>query len=105
MPDQTQLDRIEGRLTRIEQKIDNVTALQRATLSEIFTMAANFDVLIQKVTNLETVNESAITLLGELAQLVRDLPADQSAINQLADRIDADRQRMADAVVANTPST
>jgi hypothetical protein len=104
MPEQTQLDRIEGRLARIEQLLSNVTALQRATLSEIFTMASNVDTVIAKVTELETVNDSAIALLGQLAQLIRDNSTDQTALLALADRIDQDKTKMADAVVANTPS-
>lgn len=103
MPDTTQLNRIEGRLARIEQKIDNLTALQRATLSEIFLMASNVDTVIAKVTELETVNDSAISLLQQLAQLIRDNVTDQNALLALANRIDTDKQKMADAVVANTP--
>lgn len=104
MPDQTQLDRIEGRLSRIEQLLGNVTALQRATLSEIFTMASNVDTVIAKVTELETVNDSAIALLGQLAQEIRNNSTDQGALLELANRIDADKAKMADAIVANTPS-
>lgn len=104
MPDvKTQFDQIMERLTRVEQKIDNVTALQRATLSEGFLMASNLDTVIAKVTQLETTNDSAITLLGQLAQMIRDNSTDQTALLALADRIDADKNKMADAIVANTP--
>jgi len=104
MPDvKTQLDRIEDRLTRVEQKIDNVTILQRATLSEGFLMATNLDTLIAKVTDLETVQDGTVTLLGTLAQMIRDNSTDQVALLALATRIDTDKQKLADAIVANTP--
>lgn len=67
-------------------------------------MATNLDTVIAKVTELETVNDSAITLLGQLAQMIRDNSTDQTALLALADRIDTDKTKMADAVVANTPS-
>jgi len=51
----------------------------------------------------ETVNQSAITLLTQLSQLIRDNAEDPAALNALADRLDAQQQALADAIVANTP--
>lgn len=102
MPDHTQLDRIEGRLARIELDIHNLIALTRATLSETITMASKFDGLNDKITELETVQESAVALLGTLAQEIRDAAGDPAAIQALADRIDADKTKLAAAVEANT---
>jgi DNA repair exonuclease SbcCD ATPase subunit len=101
---ETQLDRIEGRLKRIEQQIQNLSALTRATLSEVLNMAINFDTLTAKVSELETVNQSAIELLGQLATIIRSTQPTQEAINALADRLDADKQELASAVTANTPT-
>lgn len=56
------------------------------------------------VTRDNTVNQSAITLLANLAQLVRDTAGDPAAVNALADQLDAQQQALADAVVANTPA-
>lgn len=57
-----------------------------------------------------SVNESVITLMGQLAQAARDavnnapdLEAAQAEINALADQMDAQQQALADAAVANTP--
>jgi ABC-type transporter Mla subunit MlaD len=59
-----------------------------------------------------TVNESVITLLGQLAQLARDavnnapdLEAAQAEINALADQMDAQQDALAAAATANTPAT
>lgn len=51
-----------------------------------------------------TVNQSAITLLNNLAQMLRDSADDPAAITALADQLDAQQQALADAVVANTPA-
>jgi hypothetical protein len=51
-----------------------------------------------------TVNQSAITLLEQLSQLVRDTAGDPAKVAALADALDAQQQALADAVVAHTPS-
>ena len=110
MPE-SQLDRIEHRLTRIEAGqdrieagLDNLLRLGLLTLREEIKMGTKFDALNEKVTELETVQEGAVTLLGTLAQEIRDNAGDPVAIAALADRIDADKQKLADAVAANTPA-
>lgn len=105
MPDQSQLDRIEGRFSRLEAKLDVVLSLSRSQLSEAFLMSINLDALTAKVTQIETVDQSALTLLQALADEVRATPATQSAIDALATRIDQSAAALAAAVVANTPST
>jgi hypothetical protein len=52
----------------------------------------------------KTVNESAITLFGQLSQLVRDTAGDPAKVAALADALDAQQQALADAIVANTPA-
>lgn len=52
----------------------------------------------------KTVDESATTLLGQLAQLVRDTAGDPAAVNALADQLEAQQASLAAAVVANTPA-
>lgn len=67
-------------------------------------MAANLDRLIAAVDRDTTVNQSAITLLADLAQRLRDAAADPAAVIALADQLDANQQALADAVVAHTPA-
>lgn len=50
-----------------------------------------------------TVNESAVALLGQLAQLIRDAAGDPAALAALADSIEQNTQSLSDAVTANTP--
>lgn len=102
MPEFTQLDRIESRLARLEQKIDTLTALGRLTLAEELNMANTLDTLTQKVAAEDTVIQSAITLLQGLSAEVRGLQPTQQAIDELANKIDQQTSSLASAVQANT---
>lgn len=104
MPETTQLDRIESRLARLEQKVDTVLSLSRAELQEQFLMASNLDALTQKVTDIEQVDQAAATLLGELSDIIRNTQPTQEALDALANRLSASRDALAAAIVANTPS-
>ena len=69
-------------------------------------MAILIDDLLVKVTNLKTVQDSAIALLqGLSAQLNAAIAAlpDQQKLQTLADALDTDAADMAAAVTANTP--
>jgi chromosome segregation ATPase len=60
-----------------------------------------------KVTETLTVEEGAKTLLEELAQIARDMAENGATAEQLqsfADRLDAGKESLAAAIVANTPS-
>lgn len=67
-------------------------------------MAADLTRLTAAVERDSTVNQSAITLLNSLSQLIRDNATDPAALTALADQLDAQQQALADAVVANTPA-
>ena len=69
-------------------------------------MSAEFDALRANVAAQATVIDSVITLLNDLkARLDSALAAnDTAALQQLADDIDANTRRLAEAVVANTPA-
>lgn len=102
---QDQLNRIEGSIERLTQAVSALTALTRSTRNEVLTMAISFDAVVTKVTELETAQQSAIQLLGDLSTIIRNTQPTQEALNALADRLDADKTELAAAVVANTPAT
>jgi chromosome segregation ATPase len=66
-------------------------------------MSQELDDLTQKVSDSTTVQESAITLLNDLGQRIRDLADDPAAIRALADQLDSEKNKLADAITANTP--
>lgn len=100
--------------------LETILAHIRSVDMNVKDIQASIDALTQKVTNLETVEQSAVTLLTGLsttiAQLKEQLAAAvaandpvavQAAIDALGAlgvKVDADKQTLADAVTANTPS-
>src|SRR5688572_27389317 len=66
-------------------------------------MAGELDALRREVEENNTVMQSAATLLGNLAQQIRDMAEDPAALRALADEMDANTSQLAAAVTANTP--
>lgn len=76
-------------------------------LLKVDLMTAALDRLTAEVANMKTVELSAVTLINGLAQRVRDAATaqaagDDTALNALADDIDATASDLANAVSANT---
>lgn len=73
-------------------------------------MAINFTDLIAKVSTLETAQASAVALLQTLNTELKAIggqstdPQTQAQIDALTQRLDADGQTLAQAIVANTPA-
>ena len=59
---------------------------------------------IDSVTEIEDAGDAIIALLDSLAQQLRDLPATQAAIDDLAGRLAAQSLEIKDAILANTPA-
>jgi chromosome segregation ATPase len=99
-----QLDAIHG-------QVEYLSAAMRAVLARLGTaaqweasMSAEIDRIKTSVTQLTSVTQGAVTLLGQLAQRVRDLQADPAALTALADEVDARKAELAGAIQANTPA-
>jgi peptidoglycan hydrolase CwlO-like protein len=84
------LEHLHRHLLRIDERTNN--------------MSAATDRLTASVAALTSAEKSAVALLGQLAQLIRDNAEDPAALNKIADDIDADTTEIAAAVVANTPA-
>lgn len=70
----------------------------------VYDMALNLENLQREVVEMESVVDSAMTLMTELAAEVRANVTDQTALNELADRLDRNAQALAESVAANTDS-
>jgi len=68
-------------------------------------MAEELERLQQEVAETKTVIDSAIVLLGQLADLIRQNATSPAALNALADDLDAKQAQLAAAITANTPET
>ena len=66
-------------------------------------MSEQLDRLTTEVAENSDVIGSAVTLLGNLSQQIRDLKDDPAALDALADDLDAQSNALAAAVAANTP--
>ena len=67
-------------------------------------MASDLDALTAKVTEVETVENSAITLIQGLAAQITALKNDPVALQALADRLSAENAKLSAAITANTPA-
>ena len=76
-------------------------------LTEILKMSAQLDALAAAVAANTSVTASAITLLTGLHAKLLELIAngiDPAAVQQLADDLSADTQKLAESVTTNTPA-
>jgi chromosome segregation ATPase len=93
-----------------EQADATIAALQRveAVLTTLVAkgeaVSVELDALTAEVERNTTVDESAITLMEQLAQMLRDHADDPAAIRSLADKLETSSSRLATAVTANTPA-
>lgn len=67
-------------------------------------MTIEYDQLVVKVEETGTVIGSGIALLNGLSAQIAAMKNDPVKIQQLADSLQATKQALADAIVANTPS-
>lgn len=65
---------------------------------------ADLSALKDAVTNQSTVIQSAVTLLGQLADELRNAADDPAAVQALADELSQNTDALAQAVAANTPA-
>jgi len=84
------------------------TIVDRSFLNKLiegFTlMAMNMDRMTQEVSENTDAVDAATALLETLADEIRANAGDATAMNDLADKLDANSNRLAAAVAANTPA-
>lgn len=76
----------------------------RGIEGKINKMALDQAKITAAVVHIDSVDDSVLALIQQLADEVRNTPADQAALDKLADDLDAKAQALADAVTANTPA-
>jgi hypothetical protein len=68
------------------------------------TIMATIEELEAAVTRNTDVDESVLTLLAGISQQLKDAQGNPAKIAEVIAKLDANTQKMADAVTANTPS-
>jgi hypothetical protein len=91
------LDALDGRLTGV---VDSLEVLKQQGVK----MAGELARLTTEVQEMAGVVDSAVVLIGGLAQQIRDMATDPAALNALADSLDAQASTLAAAVAANSPT-
>jgi predicted nucleic acid-binding Zn-ribbon protein len=101
---ESQADRIEQRLERIERQLDNLMALGITTLKQELRMSKNLDDLTTQVAANTDAEQSAVVLLNQLHQLLVDAGTDPAKLDALKSQLSSSKEALAAAIVANTPS-
>jgi hypothetical protein len=88
------------------RKLDQIIATLKPLLRGYIAMSEELDTLVERVSSIETVGDSAIVLLNELKGKLDEAIAtdDKAALQALSDRLGAQTQELADAITANTPA-
>lgn len=92
----------QERLASIERLLTEILYNQRRQAQESGNMSEQLVRLQAEVEENTEVIGSAVTLIGGLAQQIRDLQDDPAALAALADQLDAQTASLAAAVAANT---
>lgn len=89
---------------QMDPLFDEIRSLRDLIRQEAKETQVDLTNITQAVTDNTTVEEGAITLLGQLSDLVRGTAGDQQAVNDLANKLDSEKSNLAAALVANTPA-
>lgn len=88
--------------------LKRIEALEKQFKELKMALREEFDALLVKVTEEETVEDSMITLLtgikAQLDTLAGQATVTPEEVKALADKIGTDKDKMAAAIVANTPA-
>lgn len=97
-------------LKHLESKIDAILELQKVANKELVKIMLDLTALQTAVANEKSVEDSVVTLLGQLSQKITDLinqsgnTVDPAALQAIVDSINANKDTLASAVTANTPA-
>lgn len=102
--DAKKLNALNAKLDRVLLLLEGLAGEQTKLKKEIKDMAGELDRLTSEVEENTSVTGSAITLLNNLSQLIRDAGTDPTKLSALADQLDSNSAALAAAVAANTPA-
>lgn len=98
------LAEITEALARIEAKVDQMVARQQAQTTDLRSIMADLTEITTEVTELGTVTDSAVLLLGNLSDLIEANATDPAALASIVADLRSSKTELADAIVANTPA-
>jgi len=86
-----------------DTRLDQIIELLQQSKQREQDMATDLTALTAEVTEAAGVQQSAITLIENIAQMLRDAGTDPVALAALADQLDSSTTALAAAVEANQP--
>lgn len=86
-----------------DPRIDQVLSMLTTITSKENRLMADLTALTAEVNQNGDVIASAVTVLGNLSQQIRDLSTDPAALAALADELDANSASLATAIAATEP--
>jgi len=96
-----------GVLSEVTHKLDTLMADEErrydSMIERTVKMAASLDDVAREIEENDDAIDSAVELLATLSNQIEELKNDPVALQALADQLDANSKKLADAVVANTP--
>ena len=93
-----------GLLHHAGQLLNRNHRLLNDIINRIYVMSEALDRIKAEVEQSRSINDSAIALIGGLAQQIRDNIDNTEALNALADELDSQQAALGAAVEANTPT-
>ena len=94
--------KLRERRTKRETPLTRIERMLHILIEKVDHMSAELDRLTASVTKIKDQDDSIIALVNGLAQQIRDNAGNPAALNALADSLDAEATKVADAVTANT---
>ena len=95
---------LSDRLGQILTAVQSVQSTETTQGAAMASMQEAMDRITREVQETRDAQQAAVTLIGNLAQQIRDNVGDPAALEALADSLDQGQQELGAAVVANTPS-
>jgi hypothetical protein len=86
------------------RKLDQILAELVDLKAQGVKIMATLDEIVADVADESTVDDSIITLLTNISQQLKDAGNDPAKLQAVKDAIDANKAKIAAAVVANTPT-
>lgn len=86
---------------KLDRIYDALAFFQHKVFERFHKMSVELDRLTAEVSETKTAVDSAIALIGGLADAIRAIATDPAALNALADELDAQQAAIAAAVAAN----
>jgi hypothetical protein len=93
-----------GRLSAVHRKLNSVLNILQVQRDQGEKMAKTLDDILQGVQDESTVDDSIVTLVTNLKAAVDAAGGNQAKIDAAFAQITANKQKVADAVTANTPA-